>query len=212
MCIRDSSSCLAVLRPAHLQAEVWRGKPSRHLRRARRARALKRLTRSLPEVAGLLLPTRQAGKCQAGECHRRHHQRLAFSAVADESRCPRSFLEVASRLRQTRQMGERRRRHHQCLAFSAVAGESRCRLSLPEAVSRLRQTLQAGECQAGECHARHRQCPAFFAVVVAVAAVAHLAVVAVVAGLAVAAVTAAAVRHPALRLPGAAGAAAQTSR
>ncbi len=165
------SSCLAVLRPAHLQAEVWRGKPSRHLRRARRARALMK-PRSLPEVAGLLLPTRQAGKCQAGECHRRHHQRPAFSAVADESRCL---------------------------------------LSLPEAVSRLRQTLQAGqagECQAGECHRRPHQCPTFSAAAVAVAAVVAVAGLAVaVVGLAVAAV-----RHPALRLPGAAGAAAQTSR
>ena len=94
-------SCLAVLRPARFQAEAWRWvvKPSQHLRRARRARALMKRqapTKSLPEVAGLLLQTRQVG-----ECHRRQRQCLAFSAVVDESRCPLSLPEAASRLRQT---------------------------------------------------------------------------------------------------------------
>ena len=79
--------------------------------------------RSLPEVAGLL-QTRQAGKRQAGECHNRHHQCPAFSAVADESRCRLSLPEAVSRLRQTLQAGqagESHRRPHQCPAFSAVA-------------------------------------------------------------------------------------------
>ena len=40
--------------------------------------------------------------------------------VAGESRCPRSLLEVANRLRQTRQVDECRRRHLQSLAFFAV--------------------------------------------------------------------------------------------
>ena len=72
--------------------------------------------------------------------------------------------------------------------------------------------------QAGECHRRPHQCPAFFAVAVAVAAVAvAVAAVAVaVAAVAVAAVAVAAVAGLAVaavrRLPGAAGAAAQTSR
>ena len=119
------SSCLAVLRPAHLQAEEWHGKPNRHLRRARRVRALMK-PRSLPEVAGLLLPIHQAGKCQADECHRRHRQCPAFSAVADESLCLLSLPEAVSRLRQTLQAGECQagechRRPHQCLAFSAAA-------------------------------------------------------------------------------------------
>ena len=65
---------------------------------------------------------------------------------------------------------------------------------------------QAGQaCQADECHRRPRQCLAFSAVVVAVAAVA------VVAGLAAVAVAGLALAA-ALRLQGAAGAAAQTSR
>ena len=102
--------------------------------------------------------------------------------VVTGSRCPRFLLEVANRLHQIRQVGERRRQRHQCLAFSAVAGESRCLQSLPEAVNRLRQILPMGECQR-----RHLQSLAFFAVVEAA-------------------------RHPALRLPGVVGAAAQMLR
>ena len=108
--------------------------------------------------------------------------------VVTVSRCPRSLLEVANRLRQIRPVDECRRRHRQCLAFSAVAGESRCLQSLPEAVNRLRQILPVGECQR-----RHLQRLASFAAVVAVA-------------------RSEAARHPVLRLPGVAGAAAQTLR
>ena len=46
---------------------------------------------------------------------------LQILVVAGESRCPRSLLEVANRLRQTRQVDECQRRHLQSLAFFAVA-------------------------------------------------------------------------------------------
>ena len=114
---------------------------------------------------------------------------LIFVVVA-ESRRLRFLPEVAS-LHQIHQVDECRRRHHQCLAFSAAAGESRCLQSLPEAVKRLRQVLPADECQRP-----HPQSLAFFAVVAAVVAVAQ----------------SEAARHPVLRLPGVASAAAQTSR
>ena len=107
---------------------------------------------------------------------------LQIFVVVGESRCPRSLLEVANRLRQIRPVDECQRRHLQCQAFFAEAGESRCLQSLLEAANRLRQILQVEECQR-----RHLQSLAFFAVVEAA-------------------------RHPALRLPGVAGAAAQTLR
>ena len=107
---------------------------------------------------------------------------LQIFVVVIESRCLQSLLEVANRLRQILPVGECRRRHHQRLAFSAVAGESRCPRSLLEVANRLRQTRQVEECQR-----RHLQSLAFFAVVEAA-------------------------RHPVLRLPGVAGAAAQTLR
>ena len=53
-----------------------------------------RCLRFLPEVASLLTPTRQVG-----ECRRRHHQCLAFSAVAGESRSLQSLPEAVTRLR-----------------------------------------------------------------------------------------------------------------
>ena len=40
--------------------------------------------------------------------------------VVAENRCPRSLLEVANRLRQTRQVDECQKQHLQCLAFFAV--------------------------------------------------------------------------------------------
>ena len=112
-------SCLAVLHPAHLQAEEWRW--VRHLRHARRAQALMKclhqtLTeRSLPEVGSLLLQTRQVNECQ-----RRQHQRLASSEVAGESRCLLSLPEAVSRPHQILPVDECQRRHLQSPAFFAV--------------------------------------------------------------------------------------------
>ena len=107
---------------------------------------------------------------------------LQIFVVVSESRCPRSLLEVANRLRQIRPVDEYRRRHHQCQAFCVVVGGSRCLQSLLEVANRLRQILPVGECQR-----RHLQCLSSFAVVEAA-------------------------RHPVLRLPGVVGAAAQTLR
>ena len=45
---------------------------------------------------------------------------LQIFVVVSESRCPRSLLEVANRLRQIRPVDEYRRRHHQRQAFFVV--------------------------------------------------------------------------------------------
>ena len=78
------------------------------------------------------------------------------------------------------------------LQIFVVVGESRCPRSLLEVANRLRQIRPVDECRR-----RHHQCQAFFVVVAAVVAVARR--------------WSEAARHPVLRLPGVAGAAAQTS-
>ena len=114
-----------------------------------------RCPRFLLEVANRLRQIRPVD-----ECRRRHHQRLAFSAVAGESRCLQSLPEAVNRLRQILPVGECQRRHLQSLAFFAVvvAAAEAARhpvLRLPGVVGAAAQTSRWWV-QVNHSHRRHR--------------------------------------------------------